>query len=170
MMAPEVTMSQHEDRIEGIETNADDASPDAATIFQGGARSVRAREVEIKQGGAMRVDAEEVEITQGGIGFARTGSAEITAGGVGVVIASGEVELEASAAQIVVGRDEVTLEQSATAVLAAGSVDISHSVVGVLLARHVDARNVRVLFDVPAAIAFGAAAGAMLWVFGRRRR
>ena len=50
-----------------------------------------------------------------------------------MVAASGKVELEASAAQIVLGRDEVTLEQSATAILAARSVEISHSAVGVLL-------------------------------------
>ena len=164
-------MSQHDERNEEIHGNAGDVTTTGAlTISQGGARSVRAREVEIKQGGAMRVEADEVEVTQGGIAFARTVSAEVTAGGVGVLAASGEVELEASAAQIVLGRDEVTLEQSASAVVAARSVEISHSAVGVLVARHVDARNVRVLFDVPAAIAFGAAAGAMLWIFGRWAR
>jgi hypothetical protein len=77
-----------------------------------------------------------------------TGSAEITAGGVGVVAASGKVELEASAAQIGLGRDEVALEQSATAILAARSVEISHNAVGVLFARHVDARNVRVVLSL----------------------
>jgi hypothetical protein len=163
-------MSQHDERSDGPRDNDADVTTRTVTIFQGGARSVRAHEVEIKQGGAMRVDADEVEITQGGIGFARTGSAEITAGGVGVVAASGEVELEASAAQIVIGRSEVTLEQSAAAIVAASTAEISHSAVGVLLARHVDARDVRVLFNVPAALAFGAAAGAVLWMLGHWRR
>ena len=117
----------------------------------------------------MRVEAEEIEVTQGGIGFARTRSAKVTAGGVGVVAASGEVELEASAAHLVLARDAAELEQSAAGVLVARSVEISDSAVGVLLARNVTARNVRVLFGVPAAIAFGATAGAVLWLLGRLR-
>ena len=67
-------------------------------------------------------------------------------------------------------REEAELEQSAAAVVAARSVEISDSAVGVLLARDVKGHNVRVLFGVPAAIAFGAAAGAVLWLLGRRRR
>lgn len=162
-------MAEHH-QPDGDEIQHAPATPDAVIISHGRAGAVQAREVEIKQGGAMRVEAEKVEITQGGIGFARTRSAHITAGGVGVVAASGEVELEASAAHIVIGRDEVELEQSASAVVAARSVKIKDSAVGVLLARHVDAHNVRVLFGVPAAIAFGAAAGAVLWALGRWRR
>ena len=164
-------MAQHEDESrEETAGGSADVVAGTVAIHQGHARSVRAHEVQIKQGGALRVKAEDVEITQGGIGFASTGSARVTAGGVGVLAASGPVELKATAAQLVLVRDEAELGQSAAGVVAARSVEISDSAVGVLIARRVEGRNVRVLFGVPAAIAFGAAAGAMLWLLGRWRR
>ncbi len=99
----------------------------------------------------------------------RTGRTKVTAGGVGRVAASGEVELEASAAHLVLARDAAELEQSAAGVLAARSVEISDSAVGVMLARNVTARNAQALFGGRAAIAFGATAGAVLWLLGRWR-
>ena len=118
----------------------------------------------------MRVTAEDVEVTQGGIVFASAGSATITAGGVGVLTASGPVELKAAAAHLVLVRGDADVEQSAAGVVAANSVAVSDSVVGVLIGSRIEARNVRVLFSVPAAIAFGAATGAVLWLLGRLRR
>lgn len=150
--------------------DAGDVVSGTVAIRHGGARAVRAREVEIRQGGAMRVEADAIDVRQGGILFARTRSAKVTASRVGVLAASGEVELEAAGAQLVLARDEAELEQSAAGIVAARSVEISDSAVGVLLARHVEAHNVRVLFGVPAAIAFGATAGAVLWLLGRVRR
>jgi hypothetical protein len=49
-------------------------------------------------------------------------------------------------------------------------VEISDSAVGVILARHVDARNVRILFGLKEAAAFGAVAGATLWLLNLWRR
>jgi hypothetical protein len=54
--------------------------------------------------------------------------------------------------------------------VAAREVEISDSAVGVLVARHVDARNVRVMFGLKEALAFGAAAGAILWLLTQWRR
>jgi hypothetical protein len=164
-------MSEHERSMPGeIHGEAGDVVAGTVTIRQGGARSVRAREISIHQGGAGRVQAEQIAVTQGGIGLARTDSAQVTAGAVAVVAASGEVELKASAAKLVLSRDEVDLEHSAAVLAAAPRVEISDSAVGVLLARHVDARNVRVMFGLREAMAFGAAAGAALWLLNLWRR
>jgi hypothetical protein len=164
-------MDQHDDNSrEEIEGGTADVVAGRVSIRQGGVRSVRAHEVQIRQGGALRVNAEEVAVTQGGIAFATTGGATVTAGGMGVLAASGPVELTATAAQVVLARERADLGQCAAAVVAAGSVEVSDSAIGVLIGRRVEARNVRVLFGVPAAIAFGAAAGAVLWLLGRWRR
>src|SRR5262249_37405539 len=110
-----------------------------------------------------------VEITQGLVGFASARSAQVTAGGVGIVAAAGPVELKASAAHLVLARDEAAVGQSAAGVVAGRSVEVRESAVRVPRAPRVDARNIRVLFTVPAAIAFGAAAGVALWLLGRVR-
>jgi hypothetical protein len=87
-----------------------------------------------------------------------------------MVAAKGNVELKAAAAKVVLARGTVELEHSAAVVAAAPKVAISDSAVGVLLARQVDARNVRVLFGLKEAIAFGAAAGVALSLFNALRR
>jgi len=89
---------------------------------------------------------------------------------VGVIAASGAVELKASAAKIVLSRGAVDLEHSAAVIAAAPRIEITDSAVGILLARHVDAKNIRVMFGVKEAAAFGAAAGAVLWLLNRWRR
>src|SRR5262249_53139582 len=96
-------------------------------------------------------------------------SAVVTGGGVGVLNATGPVELKATAAQAVLSRGDAALEQSAAGVVAANSIQVSDSAVGVLIGSRIDARNVRVLFSVPAAIAFGATAGIVMWLLGRVR-
>jgi hypothetical protein len=63
---------------------------------------------------------------------------------------------------LVLARDPAELELSAAGVLAARSVESSDSAVGVVFARNVTARNVRVLFGGRAAVAFGATAGSVL--------
>ena len=163
-------MPEHETTPGEMHGDAGDGVAGTVTIRQGGARSVRAREVSIHQGGAGRLQAEQVSITQGGIGLARTGNAQVTAGAVAMVVAKGDVELKAAAAKVVLARGEVELEHSAAVVAAAPRMSISDSAVGVLLARHVDARNVRVLFGLREAIAFGAAAGIALGLFKAFRR
>jgi hypothetical protein len=152
--------------------DAGDVVAGSVTIRQGGARSVRAREISIHQGGAVRAQADQVAITQGGILLARTGSAQVTAGAIAAVAAAGEVELKASAAKLVLSREGIDLNHSAAVVAAAPRIEITDSAVGVLLARHVDAKNIRVMFGIKEAIAFGTAAGATLWLlstFWRRR-
>ena len=54
--------------------------------------------------------------------------------------------------------------------MVARSAEVEDSMVGVLIARHVDAKNVRVLLGWREALAFGAAAGAVVWLLGRWRR
>ena len=164
-------MTQHEDD-NGIEIEgaAADVVAGKVTIHQGGARTVEAQEVQIRQGGAFRVTAEEVEVTQGGIAFASVGSAAVTGGGVGILTSSGPVELKAAAAQVVLARGEADMEQSAAGVVAGNSVQVTDSVVGVMVGSRIEARNVRVLFSVPAAAAFGAATGVVLWLLSRLKR
>jgi hypothetical protein len=164
-------MSEHDAVTQSeVQGEAGDVVAGAVTIRQGGARSVRAREISIHQGGSVRAQAEQLNVTQGGVLFARTDSAQVTAGVVGVIAARGEVELKASAAKLVLARDEVELEHSAAVVVAAPRVEISDSAVGVLFARHIDARNVRVMFGLKEALAFGAAAGGVLWLLTHLRR
>ena len=164
-------MSEHDAATPGeIKGDAGDVVAGTVTIRQGGARSVRAREISIHQGGSVRAQAEQLNVTQGGVVFARTDSAQVTAGAVGVVAARGEVELKASAAKLVLSRDEVELDHSAAIVVAAPRVEISDSAIGVLFARHVDAKNVRVMFGLKEALAFGATAGGILWLLTHLRR
>jgi hypothetical protein len=168
-------MADHEDASERqpqgeIHGDAGDVVAGTVSIRQGGARSVRAREISIHQGGAGRVQADQVAVTQGGIVLARTESAQVTAGAVGVVAARGEVELKASGAKLVLSRDEVELEHSAAVGVVSRTAEISDSAVGLLVAGRVDARNVRVMFGVKEALAFGAAVGAVLWALGQWRR
>jgi hypothetical protein len=70
----------------------------------------------------------------------------------------------------VLARQQARLEQAAAGAVAARTAHVSDSAVGVLLARHVEARNVRVLFGLREALAFGAAAGAALALVLRWRR
>jgi len=164
-------MTEHDKATQGeIHGDVGDVVAGTVTIRQGGARSVRAREISIHQGGAVRAQADQVAVTQGGIVLARTGSAQVTAGAVGVIAATGEVELQASAAKFVLSRDAVDLEHSAAGIAAAPRIEITDSAVGLLLARHVDAKNIRVMFGVKEALAFGAATGAVLWLLTLWRR
>ena len=158
-------MTQHDKTTPGeVHGDAGDVVAGTVTIRQGGARSVRAREISIHQGGAVRAQADQVAVTQGGIVLARTGSAQVTAGAVGVIAATGEVELKASAAKLVLSRNAIDLEHSAAVIAAAPKIEISDSAVGILFARHVDAKNIRVMLGPKEAMAFGAAAGAALWL------
>ena len=84
-----------------------------------------------------------------------------------VAVVAGEAELKASAATAVLARDEAELEQAAAGVVVARSAEVTDSVVGVLIAQRVEGQNVRVLFGWREALAFGAAAGAVLWLLRR---
>ena len=67
--------------------------------------------------------------------------------------------------------DETTLQQAGAGVIVTRVAQISDSAVGFLIAREVHPQNVRVLFGVREAVAFGAAAGlAVALVLGWRRR
>jgi hypothetical protein len=62
-------------------------------------------------------------------------------------VSGGEIEIEQSAVQQAHG-DEVEVEQSAVLQLSGTHVDVDDSVVGAVIARKVEARNVRTVFLV----------------------
>ena len=80
-------MAEERQEREG-ELNGDtgDVVAGCITIKQGGARSVRAREVSIRHGGAVRLQADSVEVTQGGIVLARADRMNLTGGAAGVLL------------------------------------------------------------------------------------
>ena len=119
--------------------------------LRGDAGDVVAGTVVIRQGGARSVRAREVMVRQGGAGRVEADTVSVTQGGIGVAACRGEL----------------VLQQGSAAVVAAQSAQISDSAVGVLLARQVNAQNVRVLLGTREALAFGAAAGVVLWLLRR---
>jgi hypothetical protein len=126
---------------------------DEGTIRDAG--DVMAGTVVIRQAGAKSVKAREVAVRQGGIGRLEADNVTVTQGGVGMALS----------------HDETTLQQAGAGVIVTRVAQISDSAVGFLLAREVHPHNVRVLFGVREALAFGAAAGAALaLVLGWRRR
>ena len=117
---------------------------------RGDAGDVVAGTVEIRQGRARSVRAREVSVWQGG-----AGRVSVTQGGIGMALSHHATTLQHAGAGIVVTR----------------VAEISDSTVGFLVAREVNPRNVRVLFGVREAIAFGAAAGvALALMLGWRHR
>jgi hypothetical protein len=158
----------HPERDWRSESSADVEAAEV-TIRQGGARAVAAREVAIRQGGAMRVQAEDVKVTQGGVVFATTHKLRVTSGGLGGVVAD-EAELDQSAAHVVVARDDVEMDQAAAGVVIAKEAEVRDSAIGLLVTRRFEGHGNRVLMGTPAAFAFGAGMGVVLWLLGRWRR
>ena len=126
---------------------------DERTI-RGDAGEVVADRVTIRQAGARSVQAREVAVRQGGIGRAEADAVTITQGGVGLVLS----------------HDETTLQQASAGAVVTRLAQVTDSAVGVLVARDVRAQNLRVLFGVREALAFGAAAGLALAVALRLSR
>ena len=119
------------------------------------AGDVVAGTVVIRQAGARSVKAREVAVRQGGIGRLEADTVSVAQGGVGMALS----------------HDETTLQQAGAGVIVTRVAQISDSAVGFLIAREVHPQNVRVLFGVREAVAFGAAAGlAVALVLGWRRR
>ena len=127
---------------------------DERTI-QSEAGEVVAGTVIIRQAGARSVRAREVEVRQGGIGRAEADAITITQGGLGLALS----------------HDETTLHQAGAGAIVTRLAQVNDSAVGFLIAREVRAQNLRVLFGVREAVAFGAAAGlALALALGLRRR
>jgi len=127
---------------------------DERTI-RGDAGEIVAENVTLRQAGARSVQAREVSVRQGGIARAEADAVTVTQGGVGLVLS----------------HDETTLQQASAGAIVTRLAQVKDSAVGVLLARDVHAQNLRVLFGVREALAFGAAAGlalALALKLGRR--
>jgi hypothetical protein len=123
--------------------------------IRGDAGDVVAGTVVLRQAGARSVKAHEVAVRQGGIGRVEADSVSVTQGGLGLALS----------------HDETTLQQAGAGVIVTRIAQVNDSAVGFLIAREVRAQNLRVLFGVREALAFGAAAGlALALVFGLRRR
>ena len=127
---------------------------DERTI-QGDAGEVVAGTVVVRQAGARSVKAREVTVRQGGIGRAEADTISITQGGLGLALS----------------HDATTLSQAGAGAVITRLAEVNDSAVGFLIAREVRGQNIRVLFGVREALAFGAAAGlALTLVLGLRRR
>lgn len=127
---------------------------DQETIH-GDAGEVVADTVVIRQAGARSVKAREVTVRQGGIGRAEADSISITQGGLGLALS----------------HDETKLQQAGAGAIVTRIAQVNDSAVGFLIARDVRAQNLKVLFGVREALAFGAAAGvALAIILGWRRR
>ncbi len=116
---------------------------------------VMAEAVVVQRAGARYVQAHDVSVRQGGVGRLEADTVNVTQGGVGLALV----------------HDEATLEQASAGVIVTRMAQVKDSAVGFLIARNVSGTNVRVMFGVRQAIAFGAAAGIALGlVLGARRR
>jgi hypothetical protein len=122
--------------------------------LRGDVGDVTAGTVVIRQAGARSVQAREVAVRQGGLGRVEADAVSVTQGGIGVVLS----------------HDETTLQQAGAGVVMTRLAQVNDSAIGILIAREVQPHNVRVLFGVREALAFGAAAGAVLAVLLRWRR
>ena len=89
-------------------------------------------------------------------------------GGVGAAIA-GEVHVTQGGVNTIIARD-VRIEQAGVRGIIANNVHVERTTgVFIMIARHVEG-DVRTLLDWRGAIAFGAAFGAVVTLFRRRRR
>jgi len=121
----------------------------------GDAGDVVAGTVVIRQAGARSVRAREVTVRQGGIGRVEADAISVTQGGLGLALS----------------HDATTLQQAGAGAIVTRIAQVNDSAVGFLIAREVRAQNLRVLFGVREALAFGAAAGlALALALGLRRR
>jgi len=140
----------------------------AVSLVGSGAAVVNARTVDVRQGGIGRVQAVDVAVSQGGIGLARGERVSVEMGGVGAAIA-GEVHVTQGGVNTIIARD-VRIEQAGVRGIIANNVHIERTTgVFIMVARHVEG-DVRTLLDWRGAIAFGAAFGAVVSLFRRRRR
>ena len=122
--------------------------------LQGDVGDVTAGTVVIRQAGARSVQAHEVAVRQGGLGRVEADAVSVSQGGIGVVLS----------------HDETTLQQAGAGLVMTRVAQVKDSAIGILIAREVQPNNVRVLFGLREALAFGAAAGAVLALALRRRR
>jgi hypothetical protein len=121
----------------------------------------------IHQGGIGALNANDVAVSQGGVGALRAQRLTVEMGGVGAALTS-ELDLRQGLVGAVIARD-ARFEQAGVRTLIANRVHFGpNSGAGVVLAAHVDG-DVRTLFDWRAALAFGAAAGAVISLFRIRR-
>ncbi|HEX9550342.1 MAG TPA: hypothetical protein VF971_04535 [Candidatus Limnocylindrales bacterium] len=140
---------------------------DAPAVHEDGSW-VEADAVEVHQGAIGRAEATDIRLTQGAIGLARGDRVSVVMGGVGAALGS-----EVSVSQAGVGSvlaQRATVDQAVVRTLVAQEVEFRKpSGVLVLIAQRVSG-DVRVLLDWRAALAFGAAFGALFALLGRGRR
>jgi hypothetical protein len=140
---------------------------DALSFTGSGAAVVNARTVDVSRGGIGRVEAVDVAVSQGGIGLARGERISVEMGGIGAALGA-DVRVTQGAVNTVVARD-VRIEQAGVRMMLANNVHVERTTgVFVMIARHVEG-DVRTLLDWRGAIAFGAAFGAVVSLFRRRR-
>jgi hypothetical protein len=138
----------------------------AAPIVVEDGASVAGEHVAVHQGAVGRVDAAQVSVEQGAIGAARAEHLKVERGAIGAALGE-QVELSRSYARSIVAR-QVQLDRAAARIVIAADVRTNQSAVMLLVARKVGG-DVRVLLDWRGALAFGAAAGVVLALLGRRR-
>jgi hypothetical protein len=131
----------------------DGASPDAGRV-------------ELRRSAVARVDSDRLEVSQGAVGAARAEQIVVEQGAIGAALAD-RVELSRGYARSIISR-QAQLDRAAARVVIAADVRADRSAVMFLVARKVEG-NVRVLFDWRGAIAFGAVAGLIFAIVGRRR-
>lgn len=136
---------------------------DNVIVRQGGAQKVEATHLTVRQGGVVQAKAETAEIVQSGVVLAQADKMTLDAGAQALGVLAGSATVDGSLAQVIVSRGSVAVEQSATVAMLAPRAMIKNSVVGLLLARHVEG-DVNALFGPRAAVAFGAAFGAAFGV------
>jgi hypothetical protein len=137
----------------------------APVVIEDGA-SFGADQVTVHQGAVGRVDATQVSVEQGAIGAARADHLRVERGAVGAALGE-QVELSRSYARTIIAR-QVQVDRAAARVVIAADVRTNQSAVMLLIARKVGG-DVKVLLDWRGALAFGAAAGLVLALLGRRR-
>jgi hypothetical protein len=140
---------------------------DSVSIREGGAQEVNATNVDVSRGGIGRAQATDIAVSQGGIGLARGERVSVEMGAIGAALGN-EVRVTQGAVGTVLARD-VRIEQAAVRTIVANNVRFERTT-GVLLlvARRVEG-DVRTLLDWRGALAFGAAFGAVVALFRRRK-
>jgi hypothetical protein len=142
-------------------------APEFASIRDGGAAEVNARNVDVTRGGIGRARATDIAVSQGGIGLAQGDRISVEMGGVGAALA-GELRVTQGGVGSVLAR-EVHIEQSAVRSVIANEVHFERTT-GVIfvLARRVEG-DVKAILDWRGALAFGAAFGIVTSLFRRRK-
>ena len=144
------------------ETEVEPREDETVTIVSEAAGAIVAKTVNIQNGSAQSIEAEIVHVSRGGVQSVKAEKVHVEQGG---IIAADADTVEVERGGIFVARGEtVTLHESGACAVFSERAELNSANVVLLAARQVSG-EARILFDVRAALVFGAVVGLIVGLF-----